>query len=120
MELNGKVIRILPMVTGQGKNGDWKKQEFILETGDSYPKKVCFSIWGDKITQNPIAVGQQVTVYFDAESREYNGRWYTELKSWKVIAVGSSNNPAQAPALETFNQEQPSVDYGDSSDDLPF
>ncbi len=108
------------MVTGQGKNGEWKKQEFVVETGDSYPKKVCFSIWGDKITQNPIAMGQQVTVYFDAESREYNGRWYTELKSWKVSAVGSSNNAAQAPVGQTFSEEQSAVDFGNSSDDLPF
>ncbi len=51
MEISGNVISILPEVTGQGKNGTWRKQEFILETDGQYPKKVCIAMWGDKIDQ---------------------------------------------------------------------
>ena len=49
MDISGKIIQLLPAQTGSGKNGQWKKQEFVLETGDTYPKKVCIAVWGDKI-----------------------------------------------------------------------
>ena len=80
MEITGKLLQLLPLQTGQGKNGTWKKQEFIIETGDTYPKKVCLAIWGDKIDISKVTPGTTVTLQFDAESREYNGRWYTDLR----------------------------------------
>ncbi len=86
MDISGKILQFLPVQTGQGKNGTWKKQEFILETGDTYPKKVCIAVWGDKIDIASIKPGEQVTVSFDVESREFNGRWYTDVKAWKVSA----------------------------------
>ena len=49
MQLTAKLLTLLPLQTGKGKNGDWKKQDFIVETGDTYPKKICISVWGDKI-----------------------------------------------------------------------
>jgi hypothetical protein len=122
MEIKGKAIQMLPLVTGQGKNGEWRKQEFIIETGDQYPKKICLSLWGDKISQNPFSMGEEITVFFDAESREYNGRWFTELRAWKVqtgqaAAPARTVNPAPAsnPNFEpaTFTEES-------ASDDLPF
>lgn len=119
MELNGKVITILPQVTGEGKNGQWKKQEFVIETGDQYPKKVIFELWGDKIDSNPVVEGQDITVYFDAESREYNGRWYTNLRAWRVSASGGAK-PANTslPAGESFTES--GADLSDTTDDLPF
>lgn len=89
MEISGKIVSLLPEQTGQGKNGTWKKQEYILETTGQYPKKVCFSIWGDKIDQFKVNSGDDVEVSFDVESREYNQRWYTELRAWKVAKQGS-------------------------------
>ncbi len=81
MELKGKVIQILPTQTGMGKKGQWKKLEFIVETQAQYPKKVCLSAWGDKIDQFNLVAGEMVSVSVDLESREYNGRWYTEARA---------------------------------------
>jgi hypothetical protein len=116
MELKGRVVQLLPMQTGTGKKGQWRKQEFILETPGQYPKKVCLSIWGDKIDQFGVAAGQVLTVAVDLESREYNGRWFTEARAWKVQKEGSSSgsNYEQPPVGdEPFHQST-------SSDDLPF
>jgi len=88
MEIQGKIIAILPIQTGQGKNGTWRSQDYVLETADQYPKKVCFNLFGDKIDQFPIAIDETVNVSFDVESREYNGRWYTTVRAWKVDKVG--------------------------------
>ena len=82
MEITGKVIKTLPLQSGEGRNGIWKKQEYVIETEGQYPKKICFSLWGDKIEQARIAEGEQINLSFDVESREYNGRWYTEVKAW--------------------------------------
>lgn len=127
MDLKGKVILTMPLVTGEGKNGQWRKQEFVIETGDQYPKKVLFSLMGAKIDQNPVVLGQEVVVSFDAESREYNGRYYTNLNAWKVSAAGASNSAPQnnfQPSAPQNNFEAPSnmsFSSDDSaSDDLPF
>src|SRR5215831_14196307 len=100
MDISGKVLQFLPMQTGQGKNGTWKKQEMILETGDAYPKKVCIAIWGDKIDVGGLKPGDTVTVSFDVESREYNGRWYTDVKAWRIV-------PGKAAAPTPGNQFMP-------------
>lgn len=116
MDISGKILQLLPLQTGQGKNGQWKKQEFILETADTYPKKVCIAVWGDKIDMSGVTPGAQVTVSFDVESREFNGRWYTDVKAWKIVAGSKTagNAPASEPA-PTF-QNNP----GAADDDLPF
>ncbi|WP_221394800.1 DUF3127 domain-containing protein [Dyadobacter sp. NIV53] len=124
MELTGTVIALLPEVTGQGKNGMWRKQEFILEIPSQYPKKVCISLWGDKIDQAGLQVNDSVTASIDVESREYNSRWYTEVKAWKVDKAGSAG-AGSAPAAgnnKAGNSPLPSVTTfsEDESDDLPF
>lgn len=115
MELKGKVIQLLPMQTGMGKKGQWRKQEFILETQGQYPKRVCFSIWGDKIDQFGIAEGEEVNVSVDLESREYNGKWYTEARAWKVDKAGGQPS-SYAPHVA----QEPSFGRDGSTDDLPF
>src|ERR1700753_2737902 len=98
MDISGKIVQLLPLQTGQGKNGTWKKQEFVLETGDTYPKKVCIAVWGDKIDMGPVKPGSAVTVSFDVESREYNGKWYTDVKAWKIVAKQDGNTePSPMP-----------------------
>ncbi len=111
MDISGKIIQLLPAQTGQGRNGTWKKQEFILETGDTYPKKVCIAVWGDKIDISSFSAGDIVNVSFDVESREYNGRWYTDLKAWKVTGVQKGSGG---------NVEAPVADITPADDDLPF
>jgi len=115
MEVKGRVTQLLPQQTGMGKKGPWKKQEFILETQSQYPKKICFSIWGDKIDQYSLAAGDMVNVHVDLESREYNGRWYTEARAWKIEkGAGASAGAAPPPDQEPFIAENA------ASDDLPF
>ena len=116
MELKGKVIQILPPQTGMGKKGQWKKQEFIVETQAQYPKKVCLSAWGEKIDQFSISEGDMVNVSVDLESREYNGRWYTEARAWKLEKGGSQSGSSPAPQRdEPFDTSSASA-----TDDLPF
>jgi hypothetical protein len=81
-EVKGKVIEVLPQETGSGAKGNWFKQNFIIETEGQYPKKVCLQAWGDKCDQIP-EVNTIGTFSFNPESREYNGKWYTDLRVWK-------------------------------------
>lgn len=98
MQLTGKLIQLLPLQTGQGKNGTWKKQEVIIETDGQFPKKVCVAVWGDKVDEKILQQGNILKIDFDVESREYNGRWYTDVKAWKVELAGSSPNTDAEPA----------------------
>jgi hypothetical protein len=98
MQLTAKLIQILPIEKGMGKNGEWKKQSIIVETNDQYSRKICISVWGDKINSLPQETGSQLTVDFDIESREYSGRWYTDIKAWKIEAAGlNSAVPLPSP-----------------------
>ncbi len=81
MLLNGKLISILPEVHGEGRNGPWKKQEFIIETEESYPKKICISSWNDRVALSQDLLYKPVKVDVTVESREFNGRWYTDLRA---------------------------------------
>lgn len=119
MDIKGTCIQLLPMQSGQSAKGTWKKLEFVIETADQYPKKICFTLFGDKVDNNPVAEGDQLNVFFDVESREFNGKWYTNLNAWKVERMGAGqsnagNSAASAPAPVDFN----TPDNGDG--DLPF
>ena len=108
MEIKGKCVAVLPLQSGQGKNGEWKSQDFVIETGDQYPKKICVNVFGDKIQYIP-EVGQEVSVSFDVESREYNGRWYTTVRAWKIDKAGESQAASSndvAPTM-TAGEEVP-------------
>lgn len=114
MEITGKIIKLLPLQSGEGKNGTWKKQEFILETSAQIPRKICFSLWGEKIDQFKPAENEDAEVSFDLESREFNNRWYTEAKAWKLVKKGAG----QASSLE---QELPPGYYEmPTGDNMPF
>ncbi len=110
MQIEGTVTQLLEEVTGEGKNGTWRKQEFILETGGKYPKQVCIVMWGDSIDQFALSQGQVITAHLDVASREYNGRWYTDVKAWKV------ESGTAAPAVATLEPYDPGAD----DDGLPF
>ena len=113
MQLTARLIQLLPLQSGQGKNGPWKKQDIIVETDGQYPKKICISIWGDKINDRLLQVGNSLKIDFDVESREFNGRWYTDVKAWKVedaASAGGSNPAPQAQDnsfTDTFNDDLP-------------
>lgn len=85
-EIKGKVHKVLPKTHGTNKkNEPWESQQLVIETTDKFPKKVIFEAFGDKTKLiESLQVGSEVTVHFNAESSEYNGKWYTKLKLWKV------------------------------------
>lgn len=104
MQLTAKLTQLLPIQTGTGKNGEWKKQEIIVETDGQYPKKVCISIWGDKINEGQLQIGNLLKIDFDIESREYNSKWYTDIKAWKieVADTGAQNIPDNTVNSDDF------------------
>ncbi len=116
MEISGVIINLLPQQSGQGKNGTWKKQEFILETPGQYPKKVCLHLWGEKVDESKLSVGDKVTASINIESREYNGRWYTDVRAWKIQkeSGGKSGEDVPPPTEDNF------VPDSSGTDDLPF
>ncbi|MFM6948622.1 MAG: DUF3127 domain-containing protein [Aquirufa sp.] len=125
LELSGKLIKKLPEVTGTGKTGtNWIKQDFVIETQDQYPKKVCMNVWGDK-TQDLAAVseGELIKVQFNVESREYNERWYTDIRAYRIDKVGAAQSGGQVPDNVIVNPSGtvtfPPME-AEAGDDLPF
>jgi hypothetical protein len=93
MEVKGKIIAVQPVQSGEGKNGTWKKQEYVIEYEQSsqYPRRMMFNLWGDKIDQYNIREGQTLNVGFDIDCREYNGRWYNDIRAWKIDVVSAED-----------------------------
>lgn len=130
MEIVGKIIVALPEVSGTSKAGKpWKKREYVLETQDTYPSKVYFNFFGDKADQYSLSVGQMIKLSFDINSREFNGRWYTDISGWKAepaegaqfqqAAPAAATNPYGVPPLTTSPAPAP-LEAPTASDDLPF
>ena len=116
MEITGKIVRVLPEKSGQSARGPWRKQEYILETQGQYPKQVCFMVWGDKVDELGIQEGQELDVSIDIESREYNERWYTDVKAWKVAPAGGTTDANAPPQF----QEEPPPYGGGGGEGVPF
>ena len=117
LKLTGKVVQILQEQNGEGRNGPWRKQEFVLETAGQYPKQVCIVQWGDNIDQFGIQEGETLTASIDIQSREYNGRWYTDVKAWRIDRGQAEGGAPQASSEEPWPTSAPP----ESSDDgLPF
>ena len=120
MEITGEIIECLPVKSGHSANCEWRKQEYVLQTESQYPKKVCFMAWGEKIEQFAIQQGETLQVAVDLESREYNGRWYTDVKAWKV----SRDGPSAGTSYPTASQDDGYVSLESSTpltnDDIPF
>jgi hypothetical protein len=117
LKITGTVQQVLDEASGESRNGPWRKQEFILETEGQYPKPVCIVVWGDNIDQFGIEQGQRLTASIDIQSREYNGRWYTDVKAWRVERTDEGDGAPPSDPEEPF--PEPSFDDGDD-DGLPF
>ena len=91
--VEGRIIQKLDVESGQSARGPWQKQNFIIETVDSqYPRKICIGLWTNQIpTLQSYQIGDMIRAYINIESREFNGRWYTDIRAWKL------ENPAQVP-----------------------
>lgn len=133
MELTGKIIAVLPERGGISKAGnEWKIQEFVLETMEQYPRKMMFNVFGaDRLAQFNIQLGEVLTVSFDIDSREYNGRWYNDIRAWKVdrnitttpvagvpVPPTTVSNETVPPVANPFSTPQTNV--SNEADDLPF
>lgn len=92
MQIQGKIIQSYPLQSGESTRGVWKKKEFVIETYAKIPKKVCLSLRGESAENLSINVGDSVKVSIDIESREHNGRWYTEARAWKVEPYSESDS----------------------------
>ena len=141
MDLTGKIIAVLPANSGvSSRTGNsWMSQEYVIEVPGQYPRKCMFRIFGeDRIKQFNIQNGEDVTVSFDIDAHEYNGRWFNEIRAYNVIRA---NQQAAAPApaatqapqqADMFGGQQPQAaapaqnplppaqEQGDNPDDLPF
>ena len=119
LKINGTITQILPEQGGEGRNGPWRKQEFILETDGNYPKQICVVQWGDNIDKFGVKEGERLTAFIDIASREYNGRWYTDIKAWKIErGQGGQDGPPPLGDDEPFPEPPFDADGGD--DGLPF
>lgn len=147
MEIQGKIIAVLPERSGVSARGEWKSQSFVIETHEAYPKQMVFDVFGaDRLNQFNIQSGEELTVSFDITAREYQGRWFNSIRAWNVQrvdpnAAGSMGNfqpggeafppapaPASAPAAGNttsqatapFPPASEAAASEGSSDDLPF
>lgn len=129
LELEGKIIRKLNVQSGVSARGNWSKQEFIIEYQEgNFPSQACFNVWGeDKVKDlERFQIGDSVKVSFNISSREYNGRWYTDLRAWRLDSSGEAASAAalaQAPTQPAAQTQAPqAADSQDSQDDddLPF
>ena len=122
MEVKGKIIVALPEVSGTSKAGNaWKKREYVLETLETYPKKVFFNFFGDRVDQFPLNIGDVITLSYDIDSREFNGRWYTDIRGWKAEKEGAAAPQQTVPAQDFPGSFPPPPAMGSAeNDDLPF
>ncbi|MCD8282769.1 MAG: DUF3127 domain-containing protein [Prevotella sp.] len=134
MDLQGKIIVALPERKGVSARGEWVLQEFVVETHDTYPRKMMFSVFGqDRLQRFNIKVGQEVNVSFDVDAREYNGRWFNSIRAYDVRLVdpasiaGTGAAPYVAPTQNTAPAAPapgaapfPPAPEEDNIDDLPF
>lgn len=136
LELEGRIARKFSVQTGNSARGAWSKQEFIFEYQEgNFPSQICMNVWGeDKVRDlEKYQVGDKVKISFNLSSREYNGRWYTDVRAWRIEPAGaqpqqsqasaqySQAAPAQYPA-QMPSVPAPSIDDlpADNDEDLPF
>ncbi len=131
MEFQGKIINVLPVRSGISKSSgsEWKVQQYVIESHGEYPRKMCFEVFGsDKISQFNIQPGEELTVSFDIDAHEWQGKWFNSVRAWKVDRTPATQGPTvtdqqvqqttpfpPTPAADPF---APAV--SSSNDDLPF
>jgi hypothetical protein len=130
MEITGKVVKLGGLTEGTSARGPWRKQDLIIETDEQYPKTVCLTCWTNQIDEiQSMTPGQLIKAQIDISSREFNGKWYTDVRVWRFdpITATTSAQPAQqaAPAVHQTPPPAggPEEFFGTDSnngDDLPF
>lgn len=126
LEIVARLDRRFPIQSGATARGPWSKQEFIVETQETYPKKICINVWGqDKVDElSKFADGDLLKFSVNIESREYNGRWYTDIRAWRLEKVDINSTAPSADAPQSYNTPAApildSADLDGGEDDLPF
>lgn len=120
LEVKGQLLQVLPVQSGTSKAGnEWSKQEFVIETHEQFPKKVCFTLFGDKISLlSGFSAGDEVEVAFNVESREFNGRWFHNINAWKITAAAQTAN--DVPGFSPDDIPPPPDSDAPPANDLPF
>ena len=121
-EIGGKIIAVLDKRNGisASTNTPWSVQQYVIETHEQYPKKLCFDVFGeDKINQFNIQIGEELTVYFDINAREYQGRWYNSFRAWKVERTTSQPSIPAQPVIDDKKDEL-DILFGSSEEEPPF
>lgn len=124
MEFEGKVIEILAPVTGQSARGTWERQTVVFEQPNKqYGKEIAVTFMNKGQEVATLRVGEMYTVSFDIESRNYQGRWYTDVRAWRVQPL----QPAAQPPVQDMPpfMEEPQQNYSAEGasgviDDMPF
>ena len=135
MDLTGKIIAVLPASSGvsQRTGNSWMSQDYVIEVPGQYPKKCVFRVFGeDRIKQFNIQMGEDVTVSFDIDAHEFNGRWFNDIRAFNIqrgvvapAAAPAADSPfppqgaAPQDATAPFPPAQEPAGEG-SADDLPF
>lgn len=111
MEIIGKFVKSLPEQNGESQRGPWVRGGFVIETEEQFPKQVCFSLWGeDKVAVvRTMNAGTQIKVYFSPESREFNDRWYTDLRCFRIDTFNPVTAGAAPQQEQGFVNSQPKV-----------
>ena len=126
LELEGRIVRKLNVQSGTSARGAWSKQEFILEYQEgNFPSQVCLNVWGeDKVRElGKYQVGDKVRVSFNLSAREYNGRWYNDIRAWRIEPAVAAPAAAPAPVMEDPGfpvDSLPQQSAGFDPGDLPF
>jgi len=120
MQVKGTLLQILKMETGVSKAGkEWKKQDFVIETNEQFPKKVCFTLFNDKVNLLVgIPEGEELEISFDIESREFNNKWYHNLNAWKIERTVHKTESTFTPPFK--EEDIPAEFSGEEPGDLPF
>ena len=127
MEIIGKAIAALPVKSGvsQRTGEQWQSREYVIETQEQYPKKICFEVFGtDKLKEFNIRNNDLIKVHFDITAREYNGKWYNSIRAWKVEHANQDGSVVGSTAASPVAQAQataaPATAVHESEEDLPF
>lgn len=123
MEFEGVVYKIMPPTKGTSARGDWQRQEVIFEMPSEFSRKVCVTFFNKESEVARLKEGAAYTVSVNIESREYNGRWYTDVRAWRVQPKqAEAPAPAPMPDMPPVGEE-PSYTTSSAAaevDDLPF
>ncbi len=126
MEIKGTIVQVLPPQSGISKAGNaWKKQEYILENNEGqFPRKICFTCFGQTADTIQLQVGQRIIASFDVESREYNGRWFTEARLWRAVPDEATTQVAPPPVTQPTSTgtvpPPPVVPQAPAEEEFPF